>query len=70
MPEMPELLKCPLFLYQSIKAKSGETICQECHSQFEIEPRMECVFGDTNDIRLQAIDTIYTTFCIIQAGLQ
>ena len=70
MPEIPELLKCQFCLNQSIEAKSGATSCPECDAQFEIDDRLECVFGDTENIRLPAIGTICAACCLIQAGSQ
>ena len=68
MLEIPELLKCPFCLIQSIEAKSGATICPECDAQFEIDDRLECIFGDIDNTRLPAIGTICTSCGLIQAG--
>ena len=68
MSEIPELLRCPFCPIQSIEAKLGATICPECDAQFEIDDRIECVFGNTDNIRLPAIGTICTSCGLIHAG--
>jgi len=52
----------------AIEAKTGATTCPECNAQFEIDDRLECVFGDTGNLRLSAIGTICASCGLIQAG--
>jgi hypothetical protein len=52
---------------QSIKARAGATTFPECDAQFEIDDRLECVFGDTDNIRLPAIGAICTSCGLLQA---
>ena len=52
MPEICELLTCPFCLNQCIPAESGKIKCPVCEASFEIDDRGECVFGDTENLRL------------------
>ena len=58
---------CPFCLNQCIKASPGKTRCPVCDAAFEIDDRAECVFGDTNEIRLPVIGIICATCGLIQA---
>lgn len=54
MPENQEYLKCPFCEKRGIEPKSGKTKCPECKSDFEFDDRLECIFANTNKIRLPA----------------
>jgi len=45
-------LKCPFCLNHILEAKPGKTTCPECSTEFEIDDRLECIFADTQKIRL------------------
>jgi hypothetical protein len=45
-------LTCPFCLNQCIHAEPGKTRCPICDAVFEIDDRVECVFEDTDNIRL------------------
>lgn len=45
-------LKCPFCQNHSIEAKPGKTTCSECLAEFEIDDRMECIFINSNKLRL------------------
>ena len=45
-------LKCPFCQKHSILAKSGKTTCPECSAEFEIDDRLECIFADTQKMRM------------------
>jgi hypothetical protein len=45
-------LKCPFCLNQSIEKKSGTTTCPECSAEFDIDDRMECIFANTENLKL------------------
>ena len=48
-----ECLTCPFCLNQCIQAEPGETLFPVCYATtFEIDDRVECVFADTNNIKL------------------
>jgi hypothetical protein len=47
-------LKCPFCSNHCIPPKSGKACCPVCKVQFEIDDRLECVFVDTDKIRLPA----------------
>jgi hypothetical protein len=45
-------LKCPFCLNHSLDAKPGKTTCPECSAEFEVDDRLECIFVDTQKMRL------------------
>ena len=49
-------------------AEPGIKLCPMCDTTFEIDDRVECVFGDTDEIRLPAICAICASCDLIQAG--
>ena len=48
----PDYLKCPFCLQHSVEAKPGKTTCPEYSAEFEIDDRVECIFADTEKMRL------------------
>ena len=52
LSESHEYLTCPFCLNQCIDAEPGKTRCPVCSADFEIDDRVECVFADTDNIRL------------------
>ena len=68
LSESHEYLTCPFCLSKCIHAKSGKIRCQVCDATFEIDDRGECVFGDTDNIRLPAVGIICASCGLIQAG--
>ena len=52
LSERHEYLTCPFCLNHCIEPKHGKTRCLVCDAVFEIEDRVECVFADTDNIRL------------------
>ena len=63
-----EYLICPFCTNRFINANSGKTRCPVCDASFEIDDSVECIFGDTESLRLQATGTICTTWGLVQAG--
>ena len=55
-------LTCPFCLNQCIHAEPGTTPCPICDAIFEIDDRIECVFADTDSIRLP-VNEIICGFC-------
>jgi len=47
-----DYLKCPFCLNHSLEAKPGKTTCPECSAEFEVDDRLECIFADTQKMRL------------------
>jgi len=45
-------LNCPFCLNHSLDAKPGKTTCPECSTEFEVDDRVECIFADTQKMRL------------------
>ena len=68
MSESHEYLTCPFCENRCILAEPGYARCSVCDTAFEIDDRVECVFGDTDKIRLPAIGTICAFCGLIQAG--
>ena len=68
MSETMDTLTCPSCNTQSIEGKPGITRYPLCTAQFEIDDRAECVFVDTEDIRLPTFGTICASCDLIQAG--
>ena len=52
LSENHEYLTCPFCLNQCIYAEPGKTQCSVRIAAFEIDDRVECVFADTEHIRL------------------
>jgi hypothetical protein len=48
----PDNLKCPFCLNHSVEAKPEKATCPECSAEFEVDDRIECVFADTQKMRL------------------
>ncbi len=42
----------PFCLNHSVEAKSGITSCPECSAEFETDDRLECIFVDTQSMKL------------------
>jgi len=63
-----ELLNCPFCEAGFIAAEPGYISCPECGASFEIDDRGECVFGDTENLRLPEQGTICASCGLIQAG--
>ena len=47
-----DFLKCPFCLNRTIESKSDTTICSECFAELEIDDRLECIFVDTQHMKL------------------
>jgi hypothetical protein len=47
-----DFLKCPFCLNHRLEAKPGKTTCPECSAEFEIDDRLECIFANTQKMRL------------------
>ena len=49
---MENILKCPFCLNHIVDAKPGKTTCPGCSAEFEVDDRLECIFADTQKMRL------------------
>jgi len=47
-----DFLKFPFCLKHIVEAKSGKTTCPECSAEFAIDDRLECIFIDTQNVKL------------------
>lgn len=56
-----EFLKCPFCSNPVIENKVGQTRCPECHAEFDIDDREECIF--VNPLRVQL--PIEGTVCLL-----
>jgi hypothetical protein len=66
LSENQEYLKCPFCDNRCIEAALGKTKCFECASEFEIDDRLECVFVNTDKIKLPAKGTVCPLCGLIQ----
>ena len=57
---------CPFCGYEEIEAKPGKAHCPKCHTSFYIDDRVECLFGDTADLKLPLSGTICPVCGLIQ----
>jgi hypothetical protein len=66
MSECTVTLKCPFCLTGCLEAEPGFKNCRDCNATFEIDDRGECIFGDTENMKLPAIGTICGRCGLIQ----
>ena len=45
-------IQCSFCIDGRIDPKPGKTACTDCHTEFEIDDRGECLFVDTDNLRL------------------
>ena len=45
-------IECPFCLDGKVGAKPGKSECPTCHTEFEIDDRVECVFVDLENPRI------------------
>lgn len=64
-----DFIKCPFCTDHSISPISGKTTCPNCFAMFEIDERGECVFVDTNNLRLPAKGTVCPGCGLIQGEM-
>ena len=69
LSESHEYLTCPFCLNQCIYAEPGKTQCPVRNAAFEIDDRVECVFADTDNIRLP-VDGIVCGSCGLVQGVK
>jgi hypothetical protein len=63
-----EYLTCPFCSNQCIEPRQGETRCPVCDVAFEIDDRVECVFADTDDVRLPIYGIVCGSCGLVQSG--
>lgn len=61
-------IKCPFCLKHNVEAKPGKTTCPECSAKFEIGDRLECVFADTQKMRLPVNGFVCSVCGLVQGG--
>jgi len=61
-----EYLTCPFCLNQCIEPMHGKTKCPVCNANFEIDDRVECVFADTENIRLPVNGVVCCSCGLVQ----
>jgi NMD protein affecting ribosome stability and mRNA decay len=64
-PNQPDYIECP-YCQGLLEPKSGKQKCPECGANLEIDDRLECIFADTNDLRLPVNGTICTECGLVQ----
>ena len=68
MSKSHEYLMCPFCLNQCIEPRQGKTRCPVCNAAFEIDDRVECVFADTENIRLLVNGIVCGSCGLVQGG--
>lgn len=68
MSVIQKYLTCPFCLDKCIHAKPGKNQCRVCGATFEIDDRAECIFGDTENLKLPVTGNICAFCGLIQAG--
>ena len=70
LSESNEYLTCTFCLNQCIHGEPGKTQCPICDAVFEIDDRVECVFEDTDNIRLPINGIIFGSCGLVQGAKQ
>ena len=68
LSERHEYLTCPFCLNHCIHAEPGKTQCPVCNATFEIDGRVECVFADTDNVRLPVNGIVCGSCGLVQSG--
>jgi len=68
LSESNEYLTCTFCLNQCIHGEPGKTQCPICDAVFEIDDRVECVFEDTDNIRLPINGIIFGSCGLVQGA--
>ena len=55
MTDSDTYLTCPFCGDSCILPKPGKVRCPMCFSKFEIDDRLECMFADTDDLKLPKV---------------
>ncbi len=63
-----EYLKCPFCLNHYLDAKPGRTTCPDCSAEFEVDDRLECIFADTQKMRLPVNGVVCVVCGLVQGG--
>lgn len=66
MSEINSYFICPFCDNRCVEPKFGKTRCPVCKANFEIDDRLECVFGDTDNIRLPVTGVVCPSFGLVQ----
>jgi hypothetical protein len=59
-------MSCPFCRQSDIPDNSGKTICPSCQTVFEIDDRGECVFVDTDSLKMPMYGQVCTACGLIQ----
>jgi predicted amidophosphoribosyltransferase len=60
-------LICPLCLNPIADPNPGEKICPNCHAEFDVDDRGECVFANPDNLRLPVNGTVCRECGLVQA---
>jgi hypothetical protein len=59
-------MKCPFCLHPIADSNPGEKICPNCHAEFEVDDREECVFANPDKLKLPIKGTICRVCGLVQ----
>jgi hypothetical protein len=59
-------MKCPFCLNPIADSNPGEKICLNCHTEFEIDDRGECVFANPDNLKLPVNGTLCSVCGLVQ----
>ena len=59
-------ISCPFCGCPDIPAEPGKAFCHKCFTHFFIDDRVECIFADTNDLKLPLSGTVCPVCGLIQ----
>ena len=59
-------MKCPFCYNQVLESNSHEKKCLNCHAEFEIDDREECVFANPGNLKLPLNGTVCSVCGLVQ----
>jgi hypothetical protein len=58
--------KCPFCASNNVRNESGALKCSDCLAEYEIDDRSECIFANTDDLRLPLKGTVCSNCGLLQ----
>jgi len=66
--QTPSCMNCPFCLTKIPDPNPGEKICPNCHAEFNVDDRVECVFANPGNLRLPVNGTVCRMCRLVQGG--